>query len=156
MNGIFLDHFPLKNFTPNKACCPLNPWMTSAILISRNRKENLFHKKIKNPTYTNLENFKNYNREYTKICRAAKIMYYKNQFDLASNNMKRSWSLIREVLGSPKKCQKLPGYFSKGTQKLTTPKDIAHGFNEFFSTIGSDLDSKLKDGKCNFKDMTCI
>ena len=50
--------------------------------------------------------------------------------------MKQCWNLIREVIGTPKKCAKLPGYFKDGSKKVRSDKEIASGFNKFFSTIG--------------------
>ena len=69
---------------------------------------------------------------YQNLCREAKILYYNNKFKAAGVNMKECWKTIKEVIGSPKKCSKLPGYFKNGKKKLRSDKEIAMGFNEFF------------------------
>ena len=58
-----------------------NPWISNGLKISQKRKEKWFAKKLKSPTEINLEAFKIYNKIYNKLRRAAKKLYYKNQFD---------------------------------------------------------------------------
>ena len=38
-----------------------------------------------------------------------------------------------------------------GEQNLTSPEDIAEGFNEYFSNIGPDLASKIDYSNSNFE-----
>ena len=38
-----------------------------------------------------------------------------------------------------------------GENSLTSPKDIAEGFNDYFSNIGSDLASKIDTSNYNFE-----
>ena len=68
--------------------------MTKGLLTSRQKKEKLYTKSCKNPTFTNKDNFKNFNKLYQKLCREAKILHYKNKLIDAGNNMKESWQVI--------------------------------------------------------------
>ena len=38
-----------------------------------------------------------------------------------------------------------------GQNNLTSPEDIADGFNEYFSNIDPDLASKIDSSNCNFE-----
>ena len=66
--------------------------------------------------------------------------------------MRENWAVIREAIGSPSKCGNLPGYFKVGGKKIRDDKDIAKGFNDFFSTIGTKLDSELSQGSKGYKE----
>ena len=134
VNNIFLDCFPLTETIINRACNPINPWMSKGLLTSRNTKEKLFTKSCRKPTYTNVDAYKIYNNHYKQLCRQAKINYFNNKFASAGKNMKECWETIREVIGSPKRCQNLPGYFKVGGSKIRTDSEIAEGFNNFFPT----------------------
>ena len=152
INETFEQCFPTIEKIYNKACSPLNPWMSKGLLTSRQKKEKLFTKKCKIPTYSNIDCYKNYAKMYQSLCKQAKILHYNNKFKAAGSNMKECWSIIREVIGSPKKCQNLPGYFKNGVKKLRSDIDIVKGFNEFFSSIGYKLDNELKEGKSCYKE----
>ena len=42
LDNIYEDSFPLIESKPNKNKNPINPWFTSALLVSRKNKEKLF------------------------------------------------------------------------------------------------------------------
>jgi hypothetical protein len=113
--------------------------MSEGLKISQKRKEKLFAKKIKRPSNTNIENFKLYNKTYNKVRRAAKKLYYKNQFDRFTRNIKQTWSVIREVTGIKKQKDQIPDFFKSNGQIITDYLEIANGFNSFFSQIGPNL-----------------
>ena len=55
LNNIHEESFPFIKYKPNKNKYSINPWFTSALLVSRKQKEKLFKKKILNPTKNNLQ-----------------------------------------------------------------------------------------------------
>ena len=120
--------------------------MTKSLLISRKTKEKLFLKKLRVPSFTNLQKFKDYNKIYSKTCKKAKNFYFQKKFEEAGNNMKKGWETIREALESPKKANTLPGFFYKGGKKIRGDLNIAEGFNDFFANIGVKLDNLLPHG----------
>ena len=127
--------------------------MTPGLLISCRKKSKLFATKLRKPSEQNINNFKSYNNIYNKIRRAAKIKYYDNQFIQQNKNIKQTWGLIREVIGS-KKTQKdsLPDYFIENNSILCDPPSIANGFDDFFVNIGPELASKIPDSSKHFLD----
>ena len=76
-----------------------NPWMSSGLKVSKKRKDALFAKKVKCPSDNNIDIFKVYNKLYNKVRRAAKRMYYDKQFFQFASNSKKTWSMIKEVIG---------------------------------------------------------
>ena len=71
-------------------------------------------------------------------------MYYFKQFDLKKENIKQTWTLIRDVIGSQnKKRENLPSFFKQNQDILNNPTDIADGFNDFFVGIGPQLAAEV-------------
>ena len=66
------------------------------------KKSKLFATKLRKPSEQNINIFKTYNNIYNKIRRIAKIKYYEAQFIQQNKNIKQTWGLIREVIGSKK------------------------------------------------------
>ena len=70
---------------------------------------------------------------YAKICRIAKIFYYRDKFKEAEGKIRNTWNILREALNTPKKSNIFPGYFmSMSNEKIRSNKEIANGFNDFF------------------------
>lgn len=144
MDSSFEMAFPEVKIKPNKRIIPINPWMTPGLLRSRKRKETLALKKLRRPTLENIENFKKYNNLYNKVRRASMLAHYKNQFKQLSNDIKATWEITREIIGNKKQKAKIPSHFICGQNTIYGNKNIATGFNEFFSNIGKQLASQMQ------------
>ena len=94
-----------------------NPWMSQGLKISKKRKDKLCAKKFKCPTDVNINLYKIYNKIYNKVRRSAKKFYYDQQFKRFSNNSKKTWSVIREVIGSCKQKDHLPNFLLKNIKQ---------------------------------------
>ena len=108
--------FPEIKYKQRPARFKHSPWMTDGLLVSNLQKEKLFTKKVKNPKKYNIESFPIYNRIYSKLRRAAKKMYYNNKFVKFSKNIKQTWSVIREVIGTNKQRDQIPQFFISNGQ----------------------------------------
>ena len=128
-----------------------SPWMSYGLKISQKQKEKLFAKKIKHPNENNIAKFKIYNKLYNKLRRAAKKMFYDNQFKKFAKNSKQTWSVIREILGTKKQKDQIPDFFKQNGELISEYIDIANGFNEFFTGIGSKLASEIGNPDSDFK-----
>ena len=120
------------------------PWMSKGLIVSQKRKEKLFAKKIKNPSDINKQKFKIYNTLYNKLRRAAKKLYYDKQFKIFTRNAKKTWSVIREIIGSKKEKDQIPDFFKDNGQIIRDYLEIANGFNCFFSQVGPKLASEIE------------
>ena len=56
---------------------------------------------------------------------------------------------INNLLGKQNKNSKINELILEGNT-LNNPKDIAEGFNNYFSNIGPDLASQIPTSNCNF------
>ena len=90
-------------------------------------------------------NLNTYNRILKRSIRIAKRRHYQNIFNIYSGNVKKTWSMINDILHKNKQNTRLPVYFKQGEQKISDKKDIANKFNAFFTNIGKNLADKIND-----------
>ena len=79
-----------------------------------------------------------------KLGNKAKYIYYKDIFEKNKTNIKNTWGITREVVGSKKKQkQSLPNFFQQNKEIFDDPLLIANGFNTFFTEIGPQLAAEI-------------
>ena len=79
----------------------------------------------------------------------AKTNYYSSKISDQKHNPKKAWRSINNLLGKQNKNSKINELEFRGNT-LNNPKDIAEGFNSYFSNIGPDLASQIPTPNCNF------
>ena len=128
-----------------------SPWMSKGLIVSQKRKSKLFSNKMRKPTQINKDKFHIYNNIYNKLRRAAKKQYYDQQFNKFTSNSKKTWSVIREIIGSQKNKDQLPDFFRSNGEVINDYLEIASGFNNFFSQIGPNLASEIGDSESSYE-----
>ena len=98
--------------------------MSHGLKVSQKRKEKLFAKKIKLPSLYNIEKLKIYNRMYCKIRRAAKKLYFDKQFTKFTKDSRKTWSLIKEIIGTNKSKEQIPTYFQQNVIQSKAPTTV--------------------------------
>ena len=81
--------------------------------------------------------------------RKAKTNYFSSRIANQKYNPKEAWRLINNLLGKQNKNSKVNELKVGGGNILNNPKDIAEGFNNYFSNIGLDLASQIPTPNCN-------
>ena len=77
------------------------------------------------------------------ICRESKRRFYNSRLQQAGINGREIWSIINEV-SDRKRCKhKMPGTFKDNGKTITGEKEIADGFNKYFTSIGMDMANLL-------------
>ena len=126
------------------------PWITSDIKKLINTRDKLKRKSIS----TNLENdWFDYKTSRNKVnieLRNAKKEYYSSKIAGQKFNPKKASKSINNLLGRQNK-PTVVNEINLGGKNFTTPKDIAEGFNDYFSNIGPDLASKIDTSNYNLK-----
>ena len=79
----------------------------------------------------------------------AKVEFYKNKFETVKSNTNEKWRFINTILNRDKKTDESPSYLEVNGSKISSEKDMADCFNNFFTGIGSGLASKLPESKTN-------
>ena len=126
------------------------PWITSSIKELMNKRDKLKRKAI----ITNLENdwliYKKTRNKVNIKLRNSKKDYYSTKIAGDRSNPKEAWKTINNLLGRQSKSTTV-NELKLNESSLTNPKDIAEGFNDYFSNIGTNLASKIGTSNCNFK-----
>ena len=127
----------------------INPWMTEGILRSMKFRDRLYKKMKKlQPTsdayLTANINLKTYKSILQKIMCIAKIDYFGCQFEKHKNDIKRTWTIVNDILNRTKKSSDFPKYFMINGEKVSDDKSIADSFNSFFANVGPNLSKQIQ------------
>ena len=107
---------------------------------SSKRKQRLYEKFLKHRNEKSEEIYKNYKRLFEVVKKNSKRLYYSNLIIKYKNNIKKTWSVIKEAIGKEKiKQQNFPKKIRVGEKEITDLKAIAANFNKFFTEIGPNL-----------------
>ena len=125
----------------------MNPWITSALIKSVFTKG--FHYKRWKASCTKINplgeeslylKYKEYRSILNKAIKSAKKAHYGKKFELAKGNIKKTWELINELRGKSKR--DIKASFLIDGRIVTERREIANGFNIYFSSIARNLNSK--------------
>ena len=97
--------------------------------------------------------YKKYRNKITELLRISKQTYYQNYFEKNKKNSKRIWQGIHDIISS----QKSKNDSSISTivvhgSTITAPTEMAESFNNFFTSIGKNLQKKIPPTKKTFTD----
>ena len=93
------------------------------------------------PDFNNID--QQYKNILNRVIRNAKSQYWNSKFTQSKNNIKQTWTNIKNILHIPKK-QNLPSSFQIDNQMCNDPMKISNAFNNYFSNIGPKLADKIK------------
>ena len=146
-------HVPIQRKKFNRKKHQLHPWLTKGILRSINTKNKLYVQMNKLPRdslqrQAKKDKFKEFENILNKTIRLQKKLFYHNQFQQYTNDIRNTWKTIKTILNKNKKSSSYPSTFVHNGQDITNPKEIANGLNSFFTNIGPDLAKEINtDGK---------
>ena len=127
-----------------------SPWITKGILKSSKRKQKLYEKFLKRKSTRNEDNYKNYKRLFESIKLRSKAKYYKDCLDKYQNNVKKTWDVIKEVIGNTKPISHtLPKRLVINNAEIYDKKSIAEQFNKYFVNVGPKLAESIPKSKKN-------
>ena len=127
--------------------------MTPCLLISTKHKNTLFKVKTKKPSRDNCDKYINYKRLFNKVFMKAEKIYYDNVFNEHKRNCRMTWKIINKTIGRQNnKHNNFPNYFNDNNTTVTGDKQIAKGFNKFFTSIGPELANKIPPSKYHYTD----
>ena len=133
--------FPYKPpSTPYKSKLP---WLTFGLKNSIATKNKLFNKQLKHHTPSNITTYKTYRNKLNHILRFNQRQYYQTQLDLNKNNLRKSWSIINNVINRNKKARIKTESLNINGLKSSNPAEIVDFFNHYFTNIGHSLDKKI-------------
>ena len=116
----------------------LSPWISKGILKSSKKKQKLYDKYLKNRTYKNEKNYKTYKNMFETVKFKSKKNYYNNLITKYKNNIKKTWSIMKEAIGKIKQVNNnLPRRLIINNKEIYAKKTIAESFNNYFINVQS-------------------
>ena len=139
-NKIYQKHFPPK---PRRAKKRKNekPWILPWLQAACDRKNAMYKTFVKNPTIENETKYKKLKRFVTKHIKKAKNKFYDNYFRKFSNDGRKQWQMINNLLNRKTKNKKNITSLDYKNKLVTGSQEIANSLNDFFCNIAQ----KLKD-----------
>ena len=134
-------------------------WLTNGILKSINIKDKMYKilakaDNVNEAAYTNLKaEFKAYKKTLRRSINEAKRLYYMRTFELYRNDIKQTWSVIKNTLQKNARCPDSTK-FILNNRMITNLDEIANEFNIYFINIGRLL--KGTDQAGTFMSLKCV
>ena len=143
-----IDKFCKKKFV-YKTTSRNKPWCTQEIKDLSKIKQNIYKKYVKKPLiYAN--EYKSVRNRLNNLIDLSKKRFFQEKFQLVSGDVKKTWSVISEVLNRPKTQIDLPKILLDG-RSITDGAEVVQSFNDFFSNIGEDLASTMPVSQNSFR-----
>ena len=115
------------------------PWFTQGIRKSRLKLDKLHAAYLKRGKNTPAhEKFVRYRNTYNAVKRAAKEKYYSDLFHENQNDVKETWAVINQIIGSKKNKQDSSiKRISVNGRVIEDPNEIVENFAEYFANVGA-------------------
>ncbi|XP_065642572.1 uncharacterized protein LOC136074196 [Hydra vulgaris] len=152
--NVYNKAFPMKEIK-TKLKNLQSPWITKGLIKSSKKKQRLYEKFLKNKTYQNEKKYKIYKNLFENLKKKAKKNYFSKSLQNNIGNNKKTWDIIKEVIGKNKQDHgnTLPKYIYTEDERtvINERKVIAESFNNYFINVGQNLANKITPGNKNFK-----
>ena len=116
----------------------IQPWLQEAC----NRKNKLYARYMKYPTYENKVIYIKTKKWVEKRIRINKKKYYSNQISKYSDNSKKQWQIINNVISNVRSHVKI-SKITIGEKTITNSNDISESFNNYFCSIAEKLKNTI-------------
>ena len=138
-----LRHNKFRKLTKKENKSKQKPWISPAILVKINHRNELFRRKKLDPENIHLKQVYNkFRNSVNRDIRKSKEKYYVNYFENCKNNMKKTWKGINELMSSGKKSSKIT-QIEHNKELITDSKKIVDTFNNFFANVGPEVDKSI-------------
>ena len=145
LSNLFNKYFPVK-IKKYKRRRKDKPYINNEIKSLIKEKNKLHKKYVKHPiTYNN--DFKQIRNRLTDTIRKSKANYYNNKLNETSGDSRKTWGVINEIIRPFSKNSNNLKFFSPQSPdiEILDPKQIADGFNNYYSNVGPQLSNAIPD-----------
>ena len=140
LKAFFQDAFPVirvKKRYRNRL-----PWLTEGLKNAIKHKNKLYKISMKYETSFNKNCYTQYKNKLTTILRRQEKEYYKLLLETNRNNLKKMWSVIRNVINNCKP-SKLNESFLYNNSVITDKTIVSNKFNDYFVNVGKTLAAQI-------------
>ena len=118
--------------------------MTNSLRQKIADKNKLGFKALKHPDAIELnKHYKRKRNELISELRNTEIIYYSNQLEIHNNDSKKSWTILKSIIGRNSCNSKRKLKFTINNEIVSESQTIANEFNNFFTNIGPALADKI-------------
>ena len=143
-----LDRYaPLRKLNTKEIRQKQKPWVTKGIIKSIQTRNHL-HKKWINAKDPDKKSsyetrFKLYRGHISNLIKISKEEHYKRYFNQNKLNLKNTWKGIKSIIGKKTVSASSPNCIVSNNVTITTPKEIATSFNEYFANVATKVKLKI-------------
>lgn len=120
-------------------------WLSKGLKKSIRKKHMLYKAYLTNPSPLNHKKYSSYRNKLHHLLRTSKRQHYHNKFAESSNDMKKTWSIIKEIMNKAPVTTTPCNEFKNDNELISDPIVIANEFNKFFTNIGPSLAKRIPD-----------
>ena len=143
---MYNTHFPLKSYKIGYKT--RKTWLSEGMKNSIKTKNRLYRRQKITKNHEHEKLYKSYRNKLNNLLLNAEKEHYEKLMDQYKYNLKKSWSLLKEVINR-KKSSSSCSRFLINNVVTNDKKNIANGFNSFFTNVGPSLASKIpSDSRC--------
>ena len=116
-----------------------NPWISNKIKKDIIQREKLHFISKTFPTELNIQKYKSFKNQNLSDQKAAERSYYKDQFGILGDDLRKSFKVLRKVIGKQYGQNMANIDFIIRNKLVSDETEIANGFNNYFVTVGKSL-----------------
>ena len=154
VNNLLDEHMPQKKISNKRFKLKFKPWLTKGILKSLKKRRDLHSRFLRAKTIENKQSlygrFKLYRNMLVTLIRKSKQNYFSKYFSDNVKNLRETWKGIKNILQMKNNVDPLPTCILDKGLSITDPSEIANTFNDYFSSIGETLQSKIHSSYLHF------
>ena len=121
-----------------------NEWKTKCLMKSSITSNKLYRKCIaKSRVHPINIRYVNYRDIYNKLKHTAKITYYANLLTTFKNDSKKTWQLLRTIIGKHNDKSCIPTCFKYNNHLTHDPDQIYNTFSNFFTNVGPNYTNAI-------------
>ena len=144
-----IDRFSI-NIKCTRKTSAIKPWISSAILNSINTRNVLFKEKHKKPTKKNKDLYTKHRNCLNAVIREAKRKYIQEQLVRSQDDTRKVWNILKTVAKGSSCKAELPKQFTDSYGRvISKSSDIAESFNNFFVSVGEELQNEISKSTCS-------
>ena len=125
------------------------PWLTNKLKQCIDKKHRWF--RMSRGGIITHESYKNYCVDLRKVLYVAKSNYYSRKFRSLSNDCKKNWEILNQLLGKEKKL--ISNQFDVDGEIITNGDAIANHFNDYFITHPRTIQSNIPVSNRDFSNL---
>lgn len=124
------------------------PWITTGIINSINRRDELHQEILKNPNNHQIKKeYVAYRNKINNLIKKSKNIYLKNIIYNTTNKIdsKTIWEGVKNITNSRPKINKDIKYIIKDNKKIDDDLEIAKSFNYYYANVGKNLAKEIDE-----------